>query len=73
MLNPLAPILEGLRLSIVDHHNLARSLIVAAASGQDVAVWQPAYLLYSSIWAILLFFGSWLIFHKLESTFAEYI
>jgi ABC-type polysaccharide/polyol phosphate export permease len=73
MLNPLAPILEGLRLSVVDHHNLARSLVVAAASGQNVAVWHPFYLLYSSIWAIVLFIGSWVIFHKLESTFAEYI
>jgi ABC-type polysaccharide/polyol phosphate export permease len=73
MLNPLAPIFEGLRLSIVDHHNLARSLVVAAASGQDVVAWQPSYLLYSSIWAIVLFFGSWVIFHKLESLFAEYV
>ncbi len=73
MLNPLAPILEGLRLSIVDHHNLTHSLIVAAASGQEVVVWHPSYLLYSAIWAIVLFFGSWAIFHKLESIFAEYV
>ncbi|MGD0401066.1 MAG: ABC transporter permease [Syntrophobacteraceae bacterium] len=73
MLNPLAPIFEGLRLSVIDHHNLARSLVVAAASGQDVAVWQASYLLYSAIWAIVLFFGSWVIFHKLESIFAEYV
>ncbi|MFZ0945527.1 MAG: ABC transporter permease [Syntrophobacteraceae bacterium] len=73
MLNPLAPIFEGLRLSIVEHHNLARSLVVAAASGRDVVAWHPSYLLYSAIWAVVLFFGSWVIFHKLESTFAEYV
>ena len=73
MLNPLAPIFEGLRLSIVDHHSLARSLVVVAASGKEIVAWQPFYLLYSSIWAIILFFGSWLLFHKLESIYAEYI
>jgi lipopolysaccharide transport system permease protein len=73
MLNPLSPILEGLRLSMIDHHNLARSLVVAAASGQDVVAWQPSYLLYSSIWAVVLFFGSWVIFHRLESNFVEYV
>jgi ABC-type polysaccharide/polyol phosphate export permease len=73
MLNPLAPIFEGLRLSIVDHHSLARSLVVVAASGKEIVAWQPFYLLYSTIWAIILFFGSWLLFHKLESIYAEYI
>jgi lipopolysaccharide transport system permease protein len=73
MLNPLSPILEGLRLSMIDHHNLARSLVVAAASGQDVVAWQPSYLLYSAIWAVVLFFGSWVIFHRLESNFVEYV
>ncbi len=73
MINPLAPIFEGLRLAIVDHHDLFHSLAITAASGHDVVVWQPSYLLYSALWSIVLFFGSWVLFHKLESVYAEYV
>jgi ABC-type polysaccharide/polyol phosphate export permease len=73
MLNPLAPILEGLRLSIMDHFNLVHSLTVATSHGKDIVIWQPFYLLYSLSWSVFLFFGSWLIFHKMESIYAEYI
>lgn len=72
MLNPLAPIFEGLRLAIVDQHNLLHSLAVTSASGHSVVVWEPSYLLYSAIWSIVLFFGSWVVFHELESVYAEY-
>lgn len=73
MLNPLAPIFEGLRLAIVEHHNLIHSLVVTSVSGSNMIVWQPLYLVYAAVWSIVCFFGSWVLFHKLESVYAEYI
>jgi len=73
MLNPLAPLLEGLRLAVVEHHNLLQTLAVSVGDGPPVLAWQPWYLLYSAAWAVLGFLGAWLMFHKLEFTYAEYI
>ena len=73
MLNPLAPLLEGLRLAIVEHHNLLVPLTVTSASGVEILAWQPWYLLYSTIWSVLGFLVAWLTFHKLEFIYPEYI
>ena len=68
MLNPLAPLVEGLRLAIVEHHNL---LVRWAADG--VLIWSPWYLVYSAAWSVLGLLGAWLLFHKLEFVYPEYI
>jgi lipopolysaccharide transport system permease protein len=73
MLNPLAPFLEGLRLAVVEHHSLLEPLVVAASDGRTILAWQPWYLLYSAGWAVLGFLGAWLMFHRLEFVYAEYI
>lgn len=71
MLNPLAPILEGIRLSVVGGHNLLQPLQVAGHGGLIVA-WEPWFLLYSGAWAVLGLLGTTLMFHRLEYVFAEY-
>ncbi|GAB6164113.1 ABC transporter permease [Thermostilla marina] len=73
MLNPLSPMLEGLRLAVIEHHNLLEPLIVQAKNGVRIVAWQPWYLGYAAVWAVLGFFLSWRMFHKLEFVFAEYI
>ena len=73
MLNPLAPMLEGLRLAVVQGHNLLEPLTVYTRTGAPVAAWHPWYLLYSLVWAVGGLLLSALIFHRAEDTFAEYI
>jgi ABC-type polysaccharide/polyol phosphate export permease len=72
MLNPLAPILEGLRLSVVYEHNLVWPLIEMGRKGGTV-VWSPWYFAYSAVWSIVMLMGGLLIFHRNESKFAEYV
>ncbi|HEY7877713.1 MAG TPA: ABC transporter permease [Gemmatimonadaceae bacterium] len=72
MLNPLAPLLEGLRLSVVDGHNLLVPLIVHAGA-HDILAWSPWYLAYGAGWAVVGLLGSALIFHRSEGLFAEYV
>jgi ABC-type polysaccharide/polyol phosphate export permease len=69
MLNPLSPFLEGLRLSIVQHHNLLEPLV--APNG--ALAWHPLYLAYglSAAWLGLLF--SAILFHRAEYRFAELV
>lgn len=69
MLNPLAPLLEGLRLAVVHGHNLARPLVDAAGS----LIWTPAYLAYSAAWAVLGLLLTMAYFHRAEFDFAEYV
>jgi ABC-type polysaccharide/polyol phosphate export permease len=73
MLNPLAPILEGLRLCVVEGHDLAETLWVVGQRGETVLVWTPWYLVYSSLWAVLAALASVLLFVHLEHLFAEYV
>jgi ABC-type polysaccharide/polyol phosphate export permease len=68
MLNPLSPIMEGLRLAVIDGHNLATPLVVGA-----ITAWSPAYLVYAAAWAIVGLFASSILFHRLEFVFAEYV
>lgn len=72
MLNPLAPLLEGARLVIVQGHNLLEPLSPAtAANGTDY--WSPWFLAYSGAWALFgMVFGT-LIFHRVQYLFAEYL
>ncbi len=73
MLNPLAPLLEGIRLAIVEHHNLLDSLIVTSPAGLAILAWHPAYLLYVGSWVFLGGASAWFLFHKLQFVYAEYI
>ena len=72
MLNPLAPLLEGLRLSVVEGHNLLTPLVIAGRKG-DVLAWSPWYLVYGASWAVLGLIASALVFHRTEGKFAEYV
>lgn len=69
MLNPVAPILEGLRLAVVNGHNLARSLVLPSGA----VVWEPWQLGYSAGWAACGIVGAALLYSRLELTFAEFV
>jgi ABC-type polysaccharide/polyol phosphate export permease len=69
MANPLGPVLEGLRLAIVQGHDLL-SPLAGAAGG---LAWSPWYLAWSAVWAIGAALGGALIFHRAEFAFAEYV
>jgi ABC-type polysaccharide/polyol phosphate export permease len=74
MLNPIAPLLEGLRLSIVEHHNLLEVATAAAQPGNpEWVIWRPWYLAYSAAWAIGGLFFSSLLFHRSERRYAEIV
>jgi ABC-type polysaccharide/polyol phosphate export permease len=73
MLNPLAPLLEGFRLAVVEHHNLLHPMVVTSPAGQQILAWHLGYLLYAGGWALLGCVAAWLMFHKLESGYPEYI
>ncbi len=72
MLNPVAPLLEGMRIALVEGHNLLYPLVELSHSGVEVVAWSPWYLLYSAGWAMFGLLGSSLMFHRLEFLFAEY-
>jgi ABC-type polysaccharide/polyol phosphate export permease len=70
MTNPLAPLLEGLRLAVADGHNL----LVPIAHGLDGSIlWSPYYLYYSVALTAVALVASALIFHRVQYRFAEYI
>jgi ABC-type polysaccharide/polyol phosphate export permease len=71
MLNPLAPLLEGLRLAVIQGHNLMEPLMQQTARGA-VLVWSPWDLAYSAGWAVFGVLGAALLFHRSEFVFAEY-
>ncbi|HSM37289.1 MAG TPA: ABC transporter permease [Longimicrobiales bacterium] len=73
MLNPLAPMLEGLRLALVEGHDLLEPLVQASRSGAEVITWRPAYLAYAAGVAVTTLVGGALIFHRFEFVFAEYV
>jgi ABC-type polysaccharide/polyol phosphate export permease len=74
MLNPLAPVLEGLRLSVVTGHNLLYPLVGPGPhGGPDILMWSPWYLLYSFAWASIGLALALLFFRRLSYLFAEYI
>jgi lipopolysaccharide transport system permease protein len=69
MLNPLAPILEGLRLALTTHHNL----LVERLSPLGFVTWRPWYLLYIAAWSLGGLFIAAIIFHRSERRFAELV
>jgi lipopolysaccharide transport system permease protein len=69
MANPVAPLLEGLRLSVVHGQNLLNPLVLADGS----VVWTPAYLCWSIGCAAVAFIGGALVFHRAHFRFAEYV
>ncbi|HEX5387035.1 MAG TPA: ABC transporter permease [Gemmatimonadales bacterium] len=73
MLNPLSPMLEGLRLAVVGGHNLLLPLVETGSAGREILVWSPWYLLYGALWGVAGLLASALLFHRLEFKFAEYI
>ncbi|MEO8337479.1 MAG: ABC transporter permease [bacterium] len=69
MLNPVAPILEGLRLAVVNGHNLARPLVLPTGA----VAWEPWQLAFSAAWATCGVVGAALLYSRLELAFAEYV
>ena len=72
MLNPVSPIIEGMRLAAIDGHNLLEPLVVFNRKGVGVLSWTPWYLAYTGAWAILGLIGSMRIFRRSAVVFAEY-
>jgi ABC-type polysaccharide/polyol phosphate export permease len=73
MLNPLAPILEGLRLAVVAGHNLGVPLMEASLDGAATMAWSPWYLGYSAAWALGGLLISSVLFHRMQFLFPEHI
>jgi len=73
MLNPLAPILEGLRLSVIEGHSLLAPIMETSGRGTPVTVWEPWYLAYAALWALGGLTASAVLFHRAESAFAEFV
>jgi ABC-type polysaccharide/polyol phosphate export permease len=72
MLNPVAPLLEGLRLAVLQGHDLLHPVLVVSG-GATVAVWQPWYLLYAAAWAVLGMAVATPVFRAGVTSFAEYV
>jgi lipopolysaccharide transport system permease protein len=73
MLNPLAPLLEGLRLAVLEQHNLFEVGYAITAQGDSFIAWHPWYLAYAGLWALPGTLLAWLMFHRLEFVYAEHI
>jgi ABC-type polysaccharide/polyol phosphate export permease len=73
MLNPLGPILEGVRLSVVSGHNLLEPLVLAGPEGASIVAWDPSYLAYALAFAVIGFLVSAVVFHRSEFAFAEHV
>jgi ABC-type polysaccharide/polyol phosphate export permease len=71
MLNPLAPIFEGLQLAVMRGHNLFEPLS-QTLRGATFVVWQPWYLLYSAVWALTTVAGGIHLFRRTQDLFAEF-
>lgn len=72
MLNPLAPILEGLRLVVVEGHNLLEPLRVVA-DGRLVELWHPWYLGWTAGLTLAGLVVTVTMFRRLQYLFAEWI
>ena len=73
MVNPMSPILEGLRLAVTSGHNLLDTLTTTLASGAVVTVWSPWYLAYAVVVTALGLPAAALLFQRSQYAFAEYI
>ena len=66
-LNPLTPVLEGLRLAVVHGHNL----LVTLSGPTGIVIWDPRWLAYSAAVAVIAALAASLLFHRSEFKFAE--
>lgn len=73
MLNPMSPLLEGLRLATTAGHNLLEPLTTTLASGAVVMVWSPWYLGYACAVTLLGLPAAALLFYRSQYAFAEYV
>lgn len=73
MLNPLSPLLEGIRLSVVSGQNLMEHAAVTGADGVSIVTWDPSYLAYAVGISFVTFLGSAILFHRSEFAFAEHV
>lgn len=64
MLNPLAPILEGFRLTIIEGRGLA--------GPHPESLWQPGWLIYSALWGGLGLLVAIRFFRRSSVRFAEF-
>lgn len=64
MLNPLAPILEGFRLSVIEGHSLAHPLAAQ--------LWRPGWLAYSALWSLGGLLLAVRYFRRSTARFAEF-
>jgi ABC-type polysaccharide/polyol phosphate export permease len=69
MFNPVAPMLEGIRLAAIDGHNL----LVPLVGRGGVLAWHPLDLAYASAWAVGSLALATLLFARLERMFADYV
>jgi ABC-type polysaccharide/polyol phosphate export permease len=73
MFNPMSPILEGFRLSLIEGHNLLQPLVVTGPTGAAIVAWDPWVLAYGVGASVLALVASALLFHRSEFAFAEYV
>jgi ABC-type polysaccharide/polyol phosphate export permease len=71
MLNPVSPLLEALRLSIVEGHDLLVP-IVTTSRGVEFLTWSPWFLVYSATVSVLGLIVAMRIFRRAAVLFAEY-
>lgn len=72
MFNPISPLIEGMRLVVLEGHNLFSPLVVTSRRGAEILAWTPWYLAYSAAWAIVGLAVSMRIFRRAAVVFAEY-
>jgi lipopolysaccharide transport system permease protein len=72
-LNPMSPMLEGLRLCVTQGHNLLSPLVLVVSSGAAVTAWSPWYLLYAAVVVTIGLPAAALLFQRSQYAFAEYI
>jgi ABC-type polysaccharide/polyol phosphate export permease len=68
MLNPLSPILEGLRLTLVEQTSLLHNIATPAG----VTIWSPWYLVYAITIGVVATLVGLVAFRKSAAYFAEY-
>jgi ABC-type polysaccharide/polyol phosphate export permease len=73
MVNPLSPLLEGIRLSVVSGQNLLERAVVTGADGGSIVAWDPSYLAYAVAVTVVTFLVSAILFHRSEFAFAEHV
>lgn len=72
MLNPLSPLIEAMRLVVIEGHDLLAPATVTLRSGAEVLAWTPWYLAYSFLWAVGGLVVAMRIFRRSAVIFAEY-